>query len=165
VRCRLAGKNTLLITPEKGSFFHIGILLTTLPVDPDPPGTDHCGTCEKCLEACPTGALNQPYTLDISRCISYHTIENKGDIPEELKNKFGGRIYGCDICQDVCPFNRFSVPHKEPLFNPKKELSRMRKKDWMGLKEEQFDRLFLDSSVQRTGYKTFMRNILLNSRD
>jgi epoxyqueuosine reductase len=156
------GKNTLLINPEGGSFYHIGIIMTTLDVGPDIPETDHCGSCEKCTKACPTGALDHPYTLDIGRCISYHTIENHDNIPEKIKQEFRDRIVGCDICQDVCPFNRFAVPHREPEFHPKEELVNMRKQDWIHLTQEQFDRLFISSSVNRKGYNTLMRNIGIN---
>lgn len=162
-RCGIGwqGKNTVIITRDGGSFFFIGVVLTDLEVKPDIPGADHCGTCEKCLRACPTGALEKPYQLTISRCISYHTIENRGGIPEEMQGKFRDRIFGCDICQDVCPFNRFAKPHREPDFLPAPELVQWRKKDWLALQEVVFNRLFANSAVLRTGYRTFIRNMNL----
>ena len=153
------GKNTLLINKNSGSFFFIGIIFTNLELDPDQPGKDHCGECRRCIEACPTGALSQPYQLDISRCISYHTIENKNDIPEELKDKFRDRIYGCDICQDVCPYNRFSKPAIDPTRTPHPDFLQMRKKDWLSLTEEQFNTLFKGTPVYRTGYRRLIENI------
>ena len=153
------GKNSLLINKTGGSFFFIGIILTNLDLEPDQPETDHCGSCTKCLDTCPTGALSQAYHLNISRCISYHTIENKNEIPQDLKDLFKDRIYGCDICQDVCPYNKFAVPHREPGFTPKKILLEMRKKDWLALTETQFNELFGHSPVRRTGYKKLMATI------
>ena len=153
------GKNTLLINKTAGSFFFIGIILTNLELQPDDPETDHCGSCDKCIEACPTGAIDQPYRLDISRCISFRTIESKEPVPEELKGKFRDRIYGCDICQDICPFNKFAKPATEPAFRAPEILTRMKKKDWMKLTEEQFSGLFHDTAISRTGYRQFMNNI------
>ena len=153
------GKNTLLINKNSGSFFFIGIIFTNLELDPDQPERDHCGECRRCVEACPTGALFKPYQLDISLCISYHTIENKNDIPAELKDKFKNRIFGCDICQDVCPYNKFASPHNESDFLPSAGLKMMRKDDWINLKEEQFDELFRGSCIERTGYKKLMSTI------
>jgi epoxyqueuosine reductase len=159
------GKNTLLINKNSGSFFFIGIILTNLELDPDPPEKDHCGECMKCIHACPTGALSQSYQLEISRCISYLTIENKNELPEDLKDKFRDRIYGCDICQDVCPYNKFAIPHNEPAFLPADILMKMRKNDWINLKEEQFDDLFRESAIKRTGYNKLMSTIRVLSSD
>ena len=156
---RLAGKNTLLINKNSGSFFFIGIILTNLELDPDPPEKDHCGECMRCINACPTEALSRPYQLDISRCISYHTIESKDEIPEALKDKIRDRIYGCDICQDVCPYNKFASPHHEPYFLPPAALTRMRKNDWLELTEEKFNELFRKSPVFRIGYGKLMSTI------
>jgi epoxyqueuosine reductase len=153
------GKNTLLINKNAGSFFFIGIILTNLELQPDDPEPDLCGNCDKCVKACPTGALDKPYQLDISRCIAYHTIENKKPIPHELSGKFRDRIFGCDICQDACPYNKFARPSKEPGFKTPEALMRMTKKEWMNLTEVQFGELFKDHSVLRTGYRQFMRNI------
>jgi epoxyqueuosine reductase len=151
------GKNTLIINKSAGSFFFIGIILTDLELDPDPPETDHCGTCSNCVTACPTGALDTPYQLDIPKCISYITIESRDDIPIEMKRKLNDRIYGCDICQDVCPYNRFSAPHQVPEFLPSETLLKFRKHDWIGLTGPDFDRIFADSPVKRVGYPRFKR--------
>ena len=153
------GKNTLLINRTAGSFFFIGIILTDLELEPDQPEQDHCGSCRKCQDACPTGALSHPYQLDISRCTSYHTIESKKEIPEELKGKFLDRIYGCDICQDVCPFNSFSKPHHEADLLINQQVLKMRKKDWIDLTPELFTELFTGTPVERVGYDKLMRTI------
>jgi epoxyqueuosine reductase len=153
------GKNTLLVNRSAGSFFFIGIILTDLELDPDAPEQDRCGTCHKCQDACPTGALAIPYRLDISRCIVYHTIESTKEIPEEISGTFRDRIFGCDICQDVCPYNKSAVPHHEQDFIPAETLFKMRKKEWFGLTEDQFTRLFHGSSIIRTGYDKLMRTI------
>jgi epoxyqueuosine reductase len=160
-RCGIGwqGKNTLLINRNAGSFFFIGIILTNLDLEPDQPETDHCGSCNKCIKACPTGAIEKPYQLSISKCIAYQTIENKGPIPETLKGKFNNRIFGCDICQDICPFNKSAKPSKEPGFSPSEALTQMRKNNWLHLTQEQFDELFSDSSISRTGYQRLMKNI------
>jgi epoxyqueuosine reductase len=154
-RCGLGwqGKNTLIINRSSGSFFFIGIILTDLEIEPDLPETDHCGTCSNCVTACPTGALDTPYQLDIPRCISYQTIESR-----EGKSPVNDRIYGCDICQDVCPYNRFASPHQTPEFLPSEALMKLRKPDWITLTEPDFDRIFADSPVKRLGYQRFIRN-------
>jgi epoxyqueuosine reductase len=159
------GKNTLLINKNSGSFFFIGIILTNLELDPDQPEKDHCGECMSCINACPTEALSRPYQLDISRCISYHTIESKNEIPEALKDKIRDRIYGCDICQDVCPYNRFSRPAIDSARTPHTDLLQMRKKDWLSLTEEQFNNLFIGTPVYRTGYRRLMENIRFAATD
>jgi epoxyqueuosine reductase len=159
------GKNTLLINKNSGSFYFIGIIITNLDLDPDQPETDHCGECRRCVEACPTEALSHPYQLDISRCISYHTIENKNGIPEEFKEKLHDRIYGCDICQDVCPYNKFASPPHESDFLPSAKLKMMRKKDWLSLTEEQFNTLFIGTPVYRTGYRRLKENIRFVAND
>ncbi len=163
-RCGLGwqGKNTIIIHPSAGSFFFIGIIMTTLEMKPDEPETDHCGDCTRCVESCPTGALNEPYQLDITRCISYHTIENRGEIPQEMKGNVHDRIFGCDICQDVCPYNRFAKPAKENHFFPSPELAALRKEDWRELEEGTFNRIFRDSEILRTGYQTLKRNMGLS---
>ena len=155
------GKNTLIIHKDQGSYFHIGIIFTDLEVDPDQPESDHCGNCEACRRACPTGALHTPYQLDIIRCLAYHTIENRSEIPEGVQGKFHDRIYGCDICQDTCPYNRFARSHKEPDFLPSQEMVAMRKKEWLAMDEVMFNRLFKHSSVSRTGFLTLKRNMHL----
>jgi epoxyqueuosine reductase len=160
-RCGLGwqGKNTILINKKSGSFFFLGVLLTDLDLEPDTAGIDYCGDCEKCIRACPTGALDKPYQLDISRCIAFHTIENKSTIPEDVINHLHDRIYGCDICQDVCPFNRFSKSHGFPEFLPSPALINLRKHDWLALTNDQFNAIFANSPVKRIGYQRLMRNI------
>lgn len=153
------GKNTLLINRSAGSFFFIGIILTNLEMEPDEPEKDHCGTCNECLKACPTGALEMPYRLNPGLCISYWTIESRSLIPEDLKNKFRNRIYGCDICQDVCPYNKFAIPNNEPAFKVNNDIKNMRKEDWLKLTEEDFRRIFRDSPVIRAGYEKVMRTV------
>ena len=153
------GKNTLLINKSSGSFFFIGIILTDIALEPDPPESDHCGNCRNCVSACPTGALDVPYQLDIPKCIAFQTIENKEDISENLKSKLNNRIYGCDICQDVCPYNRFASPQQGSGFKASERLLQMRKNEWFGLTESEFDTLFEDSPVKRIGYQRLMKNI------
>jgi len=153
------GKNTLLINPEKGSFYFIAIILTDLLIEPDAAETDHCGNCSLCMDACPTGALENPYELNPSKCLSYLTIEEKSDIPEELQDKFHNRIYGCDICQDVCPYNPLAVPHAVNDFLPSPTMKSYRKQDWLQLTEEQFESLFKGSAIHRVGYEKLMKNI------
>jgi epoxyqueuosine reductase len=153
------GKNTVLINKDQGSFFFIGIILTNLELEPDEPEKDHCGTCDRCVKACPTGALNTPYQLEITRCLSYHTIETKCDFPDEFRPFQMDRIYGCDICQDCCPFNRKALPNPEPDFLPSEDLKSMRKPGWRNLTGEDFNRIFAMSAVKRTGYKKLMDNI------
>jgi epoxyqueuosine reductase len=160
-RCGLGwrGKNTILINPSKGSFHFIAIILTDLRIEPDLPEKDHCENCHLCTDACPTGALETPYTLTPSKCISYLTIKEKENIPRELLDKFHDRIYGCDICQDVCPYNRFAVPHSTPEFLLSERLKNMRKSDWLQLTLEEFDELFANSAIRRTGYRKLLKNI------
>ena len=154
------GKNTCLIHPRKGSFFFIGHLFLPLALEADTTAvTEYCGTCRRCIDACPTGALVAPHQLDSNKCISYLTIEYRGDLPAQLRNHFNDWIFGCDICQDVCPWNRFASPHQEPLFALKPELMAMQKEDWDGLTKEQFSHLFKRSAVVRTKYEGLKRNI------
>jgi epoxyqueuosine reductase len=154
------GKNTCLIHPRKGSFFFIGHLFLPIDLEADEAGvTDYCGTCRRCIDACPTGALVQAHELDAQRCISYLTIEYRGELPAELKPCFKDWIFGCDICQDVCPWNRFSKPHKEPLFALKEELKTMKKTDWHQLTKEKYNELFKKTAVERTKFEGLKRNI------
>ncbi|WP_323027183.1 tRNA epoxyqueuosine(34) reductase QueG [Gelidibacter japonicus] len=153
------GKHTLLLTQQVGSFYFVGELIIDLELEYDSPTTDHCGTCTKCIDACPTQAITEPYVVDGSKCISYFTIELKDKIPSEFKGKFDDWIFGCDICQDVCPWNRFSKAHSEPLFNPHPELLSMTKKDWEEITEEVFKDLFKKSAVKRTKFEGLKRNI------
>jgi len=154
------GKNTMLITKQQGSYFFIGEIITGLELNYETSSVpNHCGGCTRCIEACPTHAI-EPYKVDARKCISYWTIEHKGEsIPEEFKGKFEDYMFGCDICQDVCPWNRFSEPHKEPEFEPKEELMEMKKEDWEKLTKEQFNVLFKNSPVKRTKFGGLMRNI------
>jgi epoxyqueuosine reductase len=154
------GKNTLLIHPRAGSYFFLAELIIDLPLLPDTPISDHCGRCRRCIDACPTDAIAEKgYTLDASKCISYLTIELKDDIPVEFKGKMEDWIFGCDICQEVCPWNRFSKPHNEPAFDPPSALSDMSRSDWADLTEEVFQKLFKKSAVKRTKYAGLKRNI------
>ena len=154
------GKNTLLINPKKGSFFFLGELIIDLELDYDKPIHDHCGTCTRCIDACPTDALSpEGYKIEPTKCISYLTIEQKGEIPQAFLGKLENNIYGCDICQDVCPWNRFSVSHEEPLLSPSNELIDMKKEDWEQIDEVTFRSLFKKSAVKRTRLSGLKRNI------
>ena len=154
------GKNTNLINPKSGSFFFIAEMLIDLELEADGPIKDYCGTCTKCIDACPTDALFEPYKIDASRCISYLTIELKDQvIPGEFKDKMEDWVFGCDICQDVCPWNRFSKPTKEKTFEPNEYLLNWRREDIVELTEELFSAAFKDSAVKRTKYTGLIRNI------
>jgi epoxyqueuosine reductase len=153
------GKNTNLINPKSGSFFFIAELILDLELEADGPIKDYCGTCTRCLDACPTNAITEPYVVDGSKCISYFTIELKEQIPQEVRGQFGNWIFGCDICQDVCPWNRFSKPHQEPAFQPHPDLPRMKKQDWEEITEEVFRTIFKGSAVKRTKFEGLKRNI------
>lgn len=154
------GKNSNLIHPKKGSFFFIAELIIDLELTPDGPIRDYCGTCTKCIDACPTEAIVKPYVVDGSKCISYLTIELKDEIlPKEFANKMNDWVFGCDICQDVCPWNRFSNPHTEPLFQANENLLSLSKGDWKDLSDEFFNELFKKSAVKRTKKSGLMRNI------
>lgn len=152
------GKNSNLITKEKGSFFFIAELIIDLELEYDGPIKDYCGTCTRCIDACPTGAIVEPYVVDGSKCISYLTIELKENIPQEFKGKMENWVFGCDVCQDVCPWNSFSEPHNEPLFSGGNHLS-FTEADWQELTEETFNLVFKNSAVKRTKYKGLKRNI------
>ncbi len=153
------GKNSNLITQKVGSFYFIAELIVDLDLEVDHAVTDHCGSCTACIDACPTEAITEPYQVDGSKCISYFTIELKDNIPSEFKDKFDHWMFGCDICQDVCPWNRFSKHHSEPLFNPKPELLSMSKKDWEEITQETFNKVFKKSPVKRAKYSGIARNI------
>ena len=152
------GKNTNLISKKAGSFFFIAELIVDLELEYDTPVTDHCGTCTACIDACPTEALT-PYNIDASKCISYLTIELKDQIPTAFKNKMDDWAFGCDVCQDVCPWNRFSKQHNEPLFSPNSEVINYTKKNWEEITQETFNIIFKNSAIKRTGFKGFKRNI------
>ncbi len=154
------GKNTLLINPKKGSYFFLAEIICDVDFIHDNPISDHCGTCRRCIDACPTDAISPDgYIMDGSKCISYLTIELKDEIPKEFEGKMSDWIYGCDICQQVCPWNKFSTPHTEPSFNPSQELASMDKEQWKALDELAFDKLFNGSAVKRTKFKGLKRNI------
>lgn len=153
------GKNSNLLTQKVGSFYLIAELIIDLELEYDSAVTDHCGSCTACIDACPTQAIESPYIVNGSKCISYFTIELKEAIPQEVKGKFEDWIFGCDICQDVCPWNRFSKPHNEPLFNTKPELLNFTKKDWNEITQETFRQVFKNSAVNRTKLEGLLRNI------
>lgn len=152
------GKHTLLINKEQGSYFFLAELILDLPLEPDGPIKDYCGTCSRCIDACPTDAIT-PYQLDASKCISYLTIELKDEIPESFNGKMENWIFGCDICQDVCPWNRFSKPHNDAAFNPHEQLGEMNKENWQELTMEIFQEIFRKSAVKRTKMEGLVRNI------
>lgn len=153
------GKNSNLLTQQVGSFYFIAELIIDLELEYDHATTDHCGTCTACIDSCPTDAIVAPYIVDGSKCISYFTIELKDNIPSEMKGKFDDWAFGCDICQDVCPWNKFSKPHSEPLFNPNPELLSMSKKDWEEITEDTFKIIFKNSAIKRTKFEGIKRNI------
>ena len=162
VRCGLGfiGKNTTLIHPKRGSFFFIGHLFLPLALEATGrPLPNRCGRCTKCLDACPTGALSEPFHIDARKCLSYLTIEYKGSLEGQDPKRFKGWMYGCDICQDVCPYNRFSLPNSEPAFQPSEQLAAMREEDWIELDKDTFDTLFKHTAMQRAGYEGLRRNI------
>jgi len=153
------GKNSNLINKKSGSFFFIAELILDIELVADVAVGDYCGTCTRCIDACPTDAIVSPYIVDGSKCISYFTIELKDAIPESEKGKFQNWMFGCDICQDVCPWNRFSVPHQNPEFNANPELLAMSKSDWEEISEDVFRELFRRSAVKRTKFEGLKRNI------
>lgn len=154
------GKHSLLITKQSGSFFFLGELIIDLELEYDTPFmTDHCGSCTRCIDACPTDAIVSDKKIDASKCISYFTIELKDEIPIEMKGKFEDWMFGCDICQDVCPWNRFSKPHSEERFLPNDEILNFSKSDWEEITEEEFRKIFRKSPVKRTKYSGLTRNI------
>ncbi|MDX1270444.1 tRNA epoxyqueuosine(34) reductase QueG [Bizionia paragorgiae] len=153
------GKHSNLLTQKVGSFYFIAELIIDLDLEYDTPTTDHCGTCTACIDACPTQAIVDPYVVDGSKCISYFTIELKDQLPEAMKGQFDDWMFGCDVCQDVCPWNKFSKPHNEPLFNPHPDLLAMTKKDWEEITEDVFKKVFQKSAVKRTKFSGLKRNI------
>jgi len=154
------GKHSNLINKEKGSYFFIAELILDLELEIDIPIKDYCGTCTRCIDACPTEAIIAPYVVDGSKCISYLTIELKDEIlPNEFKGKMDNWMFGCDVCQEVCPWNRFSTPHNEPAFKPSFDLLNFTKKEWEDLSEETFQKLFQKSAIKRTKFKGLKRNI------
>lgn len=153
------GKNNNLINRKSGSFFFIAELIIDLELEEDGPTTDHCGTCTKCIDACPTGAIESPYLVNGSKCISYLTIELKDDIPDEFSGKLDNWMFGCDVCQDVCPWNRFTSPHNEDRFIPNNELIQYSKREWKELTKETFNEIFKKSAIKRAKYEGLLRNM------
>ena len=153
------GKNSNLINKEQGSFFFIAELIIDLNCEPDGPIKDYCGTCTRCIDACPTEAIVALYLVDGSKCISYLTIELKENIPHEFKGKMDNWAFGCDVCQDVCPWNSFSKTHQEPLFTNQNNLLNFNEAEWHEITEETFNLIFKHSAVKRTKYKGLKRNL------
>ena len=153
------GKHSNLITQKVGSYYFIAELIVDLDLEVDHAVTDHCGSCTACIDACPTQAITEPYKVDGSKCISYFTIELKENIPSEMKGQLDHWMFGCDVCQEVCPWNRFSKNHSEPLFNPNPKLLSMSKKDWEEITQETFNKVFKKSAVKRTKYSGLKRNV------
>ena len=153
------GKNSLLLNRESGSFFFLAELIIDLELEYDSPVKDYCGTCTACMDACPTEAIPEPYVVNASKCISYFTIELKEEIPSDVKGKFENWIFGCDICQDVCPWNSFSTPHREERFKPDANLESMTRQDWIEITEDVFQQLFPKSAVRRAKFSGLKRNI------
>jgi len=156
------GKNSNLINKQQGSFFFIAELIIDLELEPDGPIKDYCGSCTRCIDACPTDAIITPYVVDGSKCISYFTIELKEEIPTSWKGKFDDWTFGCDVCQQVCPWNRFSKKHNEPKFEPSNQLTTLNKEEWLDMTEEVFSALFKKSALKRTGYNGLKRNLKFN---
>lgn len=153
------GKNSNLLTKQVGSFYFIAELIVDLDLEYDHATTDHCGSCTACIDACPTQAIVSPYVVNGSKCISYFTIELKDNLPTEMKGKFDDWAFGCDVCQDICPWNKFSKAHQEPLFNPNPEILAFSKKDWEEITDETFKKVFKNSAVKRTKLEGLKRNI------
>ncbi len=153
------GKNSLLLNKTSGSFFFLAELILDLKLAPDGPVRDYCGTCSACMDACPTEAITEPFVVDGSRCISYLTIELKESIPNEFSGKMENWIFGCDICQDVCPWNRFSKSHNESAFLPHDKLGQLDRAEWQELTQEIFNEIFKKSAVKRTKFEGLKRNI------
>jgi epoxyqueuosine reductase len=153
------GKNSNLITQKTGSFYFIAELIVDLDLAYDTATTDHCGSCTACIDACPTEAIVSPYVVDGSKCISYFTIELKDNLPQEMKGKFDDWMFGCDVCQDVCPWNRFSKPHNEPLFQASPEIVKYSKSDWEEITNDTFQKVFQNSALKRTNFEGIKKNI------
>jgi len=153
------GKNTLLINKGSGSFFFLAQIISDLDLEEDAPIRDYCGTCTACLDACPTDAILPTRSIDSNKCISYLTIELKEQIPEHFQQNMDNWAFGCDICQDVCPWNRFSTPHNERKFEPSSQLLNLSKSDWQNMNETMFNQIFKHSAVMRTKFKGLKRNI------
>lgn len=159
------GKNNNLIRKTEGSFFFVAELIIDLELQYDTATTNHCGSCTACIDACPTQAIESPYIVNGSKCISYLTIELKDAIPDEFSGKLDDWMYGCDVCQDVCPWNRFAKPNAEPLFKPKPTLIDYDKQQWNDLTNELFNEIFKKSAVKRTKFSGLVRNIGFLNKD
>lgn len=153
------GKNSNLITQKVGSFYFIAELIVDLDLEYDKTTTDHCGTCTACIDACPTEAIVEPYVVDGSKCISYFTIELRDNLPQEMKGKFDNWMFGCDVCQDVCPWNRFAKPHDESLLKSNESILKFSKKEWEEITVDVFQKVFKNSAIKRTKYEGLLRNI------
>jgi len=153
------GKHSNLLSKKTGSFYFIAELIVDLDLEYDTPVTDHCGSCTACIDACPTNAIVEPYKVDGSKCISYFTIELKDEIPYSMAGQFDDWMFGCDVCQDVCPWNRFSKAHREPLFDPHPAILEYDKKDWEEITRETFNEIFRKSAVKRTKFEGLRRNM------
>jgi len=159
------GKHSLLLSKKAGSFYFIGELIVDLELDPDGPSTDHCGSCTACIDACPTDAIVSPTVVDSNKCISYLTIEYKKALPTEFQDKMEQWVYGCDICQDVCPWNRFSSPHQEPDFNMRETIGKNGWQEWEEITHELWEEIMQGSAIRRTGYEGFKRNLRFSKKD
>lgn len=153
------GRNHQLIIPKAGSMFFLGELFLTIELDYDEPMHSRCGNCHACIDACPTGAITKDGPLDANKCLSYQTIENRGDISKDIAEKMGNTVYGCDRCQQACPWNRFSIPNNTPELQPKPEFLSMTRDKWMQLSKDEYRQLFKKSAVKRAKYEGLMRNI------
>jgi epoxyqueuosine reductase len=156
------GRHSIVINNRIGSFFFIGIIVLNIEIDSDKPFKENrCGNCRLCIDLCPTGAINENGTIDARKCIANLTIENRGPIPEDIIPKIGGRVYGCDRCQEICPWNRNAKSHKTPEFELSGELKQMKREEWLNLTRDQFDKFFKGSPIERRKYEPFMRNVTL----
>ena len=154
------GKHSNLLNREMGSFFFIGELIVDVPLPTDDPLTDYCGSCTRCIDACPTDAIYEPHAVDANRCISYQTIENRdAEIPDGLRPDVGNWIFGCDICQDVCPWNKFKQPTREPRYQPREGVTETELREWTELNLESFRKRFKGTPVVRATYEGFERNV------
>ncbi len=153
------GKNSLILSKNAGSYFFLAEVLVDLSLTPDTPTTDHCGSCTRCIDACPTDAIVDNQVIDSSKCISYLTIELKDALPDEFTDKLNGWAFGCDICQDVCPWNRFSKPHSEVEFNPHPDLKSMKSSEWLEITEAVFNERLGNTPLKRAGFERFKNNI------
>jgi epoxyqueuosine reductase len=157
------GKNSCLINPKLGSYLFISGVVLDMEIEPDEPtNNSYCGKCRKCIDACPTGAIVSPYVVDSRLCISYHTIENRGNIPEIIQKKMSGWVFGCDICQMVCPWNKKTPQTRVDEFFPQPQLKNLKYEDLLNMTEEDFNKLFYFSPIRRAGYKSFLRNIYIS---